>query len=164
MAEQFELKTITAQGLDAAVARAEHYRLLNQPRLAQSICFDVLAVDPDNQRALVALVLAMTDEFEAGASSVNGARGYANQLTDDYQRHYYNGIIAEREGRALMARGPSAAVAYHAFREAMEFFEKAEAVRPQGNDDSILRWNACARTITSANLRPPPPEEQLGLE
>ncbi len=164
MAEEFELKTITPEGLEAAVARAEHYRLLNQPKLAQSICFDVLAIDPENQRALVALVLAMTDEFETGTASVNGAKGYANQLTDEYQRHYYNGIIAEREGRALMSRGPSAAHSYVAFREAMEFFEKAEALRPPGNDDAILRWNACVRSIRSANLRPPPPDEILSLE
>lgn len=164
MSEEFELKKITTAGLEAAVARAEHYRLLHQPKLAQSICFDVLEVDPDNQRALVALVLAMTDEFQSGGASANAARGHAARLTDEYQRHYYNGIIAEREGRALMSRGPSSAMAYPAFRDALEHFEKAEAVRPAGNDDAILRWNACARTITEANLRPPPPEEPQLLE
>jgi hypothetical protein len=164
MSEEFELKQITAEGLEAAVARAEHYRLLNQPSLAQSICFDVLEVDPANQRAIVALVLAMTDEFESGGTSPNEARRNAADLTDEYQRHYYSGIIAEREGRALMTRGPSTAMAYPAFRQAMEHFEKAEAVRPAGNDDAILRWNACARTITKANLRPPPPDELILLE
>lgn len=164
MTQEFELKKITPAGLEAAVARAEHYRLLKQPKLAQSICFDVLEVDPDNQRALVAMVLAMTDEFETGASSPNAAKAHAAKLSNEYQRHYYNGIIAEREGRALISRGPSAAVAYHAFREAMELFDKAEAVRPTGNDDAILRWNACARTIKNANLRPPPPDEPQLLE
>jgi len=164
MAEEFALKKITAEGLDAAVGRAEHYRLLNQPQLAQSICFDVLETDPDNQRVLVTLVLAMSDEFATAASSPKGAKGHAAKLTDPYQRHYYNGIIAERQGRALMSRGPGASLAYHAFREAMELYEEAEAVRPTGNDDAILRWNACARTITEANLRPPPPDEPLLLE
>jgi len=164
MAEEFELKRITAEGLDGAADRADHYRLLGQAKLAQSICFDILAVDEGNQRALVTLILSMTDEFGTGGSAVNDAKRYANQLTDEYQRHYYGGIIAEREGRALMGRGPSAAHAYLAFREAMEMFEKAESLRPPGNDDAILRWNACARTITSANLRPPPPDEVLHLE
>lgn len=164
MAEEFELKTITAEGLEAAAARAEHYRLLNQPKLAQSISHDILSVDPGNQRALVALVLAMTDDFGTGGSGVNGARQHASQLTDEYQRNYYNGIIAERHARALMAKRPSAGFAYNVFREAMDLFEKAEEVRPEGNDDAILRWNACARTITSANLRPRPPEAELGLE
>jgi hypothetical protein len=164
MAEEFELKKITEGGLEAAAARAEHYRLLNQPKLAQSICHDILEVDPDNQRALVALLLAMSDEFATSGSSANGAKGYANQLTDDYQRHYYNGIIAERQARSLISRGPGSAFAYDAFREAMEYFEKAEELRPEGVDDAILRWNACARTIHSANLQPPPPDVELGLE
>lgn len=164
MAEEFQLKKVTAKGLDAALARAEHYRLLNQPKLAQSICLDVLEVDPDSQRALITLLLAMTDEFSTGGSSLNEAKGLADRLADEYQRHYYNGIIGERKGRALISRGPSSAFAYIAFREAMDDFEKAEALRPPGNDDAILRWNACVRTIESANLRPPPPDETLLLE
>ncbi|MGH8947068.1 MAG: hypothetical protein ACRDVL_13100 [Acidimicrobiia bacterium] len=164
MSEEFELKRITNEGLDAAVARAEHYRLLSQPGLAQSICFDVLEIDPDNQQALVALVLAMTDGFGTGGASPNAAKTHVGKLTDEYQRHYYNGIIAEREGRALLARRASASFAYDAFREAMEHYEKAEALRPAGNDDAILRWNACARAIKEANLRPPSPEEPTLLE
>ena len=161
---EFELKRITAEGTDAALARAEHYRLLNQPKLAQSICHDILEVDPENQHALVVLILAMSDEFAAGASSANNAQGYADRLTDDYQRHYYSGIISERQARSLMSKGPSVVFAYGTFREAMEHFENAEQVRPEGVDDAILRWNACVRTIRSANLRPPPPDVELGLE
>ena len=164
MTEEFELKTITADGLQAAISRAEHYRLLNQPVQARSICHDVLAIDPDNQQASVVLVLAMTDEFETGRSSVNDAKEHANRLTDEYQRHYFNGIIAERQARALLGRGPSAALAYDGFREAMEWFEKAAEVRPEGNDDAILRWNTCVRTIRDRNLRPRQPEAELGLE
>jgi hypothetical protein len=162
--EEFELKTIRSDGVDAAIRRAEHYRLLSQPVQALSICHDVLAVDPDNQQALVVLVLAMTDQLESGASSVNDAKEGANQLTDEYQRRYYNGIIAERHARALLTRGPSAAFAYEGFREAMEWFEKAAEVRPEGNDDSILRWNSCVRTIQGRGLRPRQPEAELGLE
>ena len=164
MADEFELKEVTPQGLDVAVARAEHYRLLNQPSLAQSICLDVLAADPDNQRALVAMVLAITDEFGSGSSTSAPAQEYANQLTDEYQRHYYSGIIAERRARSMLGRGPAAGFAYDGFREAMDFFEKAEQIRPKGNDDAILRWNSCARTIAAANLQPRPPEPELGLE
>jgi len=36
----------------------------------------------------------------------------------------------------------------------MDCFEKAEAIRPAGNDDAILRWNGCARIITRNNLEP----------
>ena len=164
MSEEFELKKITPTGLDSAVARAEHYRLLNQPRLAQSICFDVLEVDPDNQRALIALVLAMTDEFATSGASPNEARSHAAKIDDEYQRHYYAGIISERVGRAALGRPAGAAIAYQALSEAMGHFEKAEPLRPEGNDDAILRWNACARTMREANLRPPPPDEPQLLE
>lgn len=164
MEEEFELKRITPDGIDSAIDRAEHYRLLNQPVQARSICHDVLAVDPDNQRALVNLVLAMTDDFDAGVTSVSEAREYAGRLTDPYQHHYYSGIIAERQARALLGKGPSAVFGYDRFREAMEWFEKAAEIRPEGNDDAILRWNACVRTITEQGLRPRQPEAELGLE
>ena len=165
MTEEFELKRITLGAVDAAIRRAEHYRLLNQPVQARSICNDVLTVDPDNQRALVALVLAITDEFKTdGAASVSDAKDHAGRLTDEYQRHYFNGIIAERRARALLTRGPSAVFAYDGFRAAMEHFETAAEIQPEGNNDAVLRWNSCVRTIKDRNLRPRPPEAELGLE
>ena len=33
------------------------------------------------------------------------------------------------------------------FREAMDSYARAMALAPAGNDDSILRWNACVRFI-----------------
>jgi hypothetical protein len=30
----------------------------------------------------------------------------------------------------------------------MSWYERAEAIRPPGNDDAILRWNTCARLIS----------------
>ena len=164
MAEEFELKAITPDGVDAAIDMGERYRLLNQSVQARSICQDVLAVDPDNQRALVVLVLAMTDEFGTGAASVKKATEHANQLTDEYERRYYNGVIGERAARALLTKGPSAAFAYDGFREAMEWYEEAAKVRPEGNDLAILRWNSCVRTIQDKKLRPRQPEVELGLE
>lgn len=164
MGEEFELKQIAPDGVEAAIRRAEHYRLLNQPVQARSICHDVLAVEPGNERALVALLLAITDDFTTGTASVNEAKEQANKLTDDYQRHYYHGIIAEREARALLTKSHSAAFAYDGFREAMEWFEKAAEIRPEGNDDALLRWNSCVRTIRDHNLRPRQPDPELGLE
>ena len=164
MAEEFELKRISVDGVDAAISRPERYRLLNQPVQARSICHDVLAVDPDNQRALVVLVLAITDEFKSGASSTEQAKGYVSKLTDEYERRYYTGIVTERRARALLTKGPSAVFAYDVFRDAMEWFEKAAIVRPEGNDDATLRWNACVRTIQDKRLRPREPEAELGLE
>jgi hypothetical protein len=55
---------------------------------------------------------------------------------------------------------------YHWLREAMSWYEKAEALRPAGNDESILRWNTCARLLAlHDHLRPDAGESQvLGLE
>ena len=167
MVESFELKRLTEEGLPAALKRAEHYRLLNQPELAESICLDILEAQPDNQRALVVLILAITDHFGAGRSDPRAtmARKYLEQLTDPYQRSYYAGIIAERRARSFLGRGPSRQFAYQGFREAMELYEEAAAIRPRGNDDAILRWNTCARAIEGEQLRPLPAERgELQLE
>ena len=40
----------------------------------------------------------------------------------------------------------------------MDWYEKAEAIRPAANDDAILRWNACARIIMHSHLTPRPAE------
>jgi hypothetical protein len=156
MSESFELKPISRAAIAPALERAERYRLLNDPEQAESICLDVLEVDRSNQRALVVLVLAMTDQFvrSEDAPGVARAHEYARQLTDEYQRSYYGGIIREREARALLRRGPSSVFAYDGLREAMNWYERAERLRPEGNDEAILRWNACVRTIRRAHLRP----------
>src|SRR2546422_11377615 len=60
----FELKPLTEEALPKALEKAERYRLLNEPALAESICLDVLRIDPENQQALVILLLALTDQFE----------------------------------------------------------------------------------------------------
>jgi hypothetical protein len=39
--------------------------------------------------------------------------------------------------------------AFSALTQAMKNFEQAEGLRPAGNDDSILRYNACVRLMSS---------------
>jgi hypothetical protein len=48
----------------------------------------------------------------------------------------------------------------------MSWYEKAEAHRPAGNDESLLRWNTCARMLSrDERLRPSTQEPvMLGLE
>jgi hypothetical protein len=90
----FELKPISTQGVAAAVQKAERYRFLNQPWAAESICLDVLQADPDNQQALVILLLALTDQFgETMSDGVERARELLPRLKDGYKRAYYAGII-----------------------------------------------------------------------
>jgi len=161
----YAFKTLAPEAIPAALAQARHYRDLNEPSLAQSICLDVLASAPDNQEALVLIVLAETDLFsdERAVANPRGARAYLARLIDPYQRTYYAGIICEREGRAFLGRGHARAFAYDCFREAMEFYEQAEALTTT-SADPILRWNSCLRTIRRERLKPRPPEQELPLE
>ena len=144
----FELKRLSMSAIPAALARAERYRLLNEPEEAQSICEDILHVDPSNRDAIVTLILALTDAFPRGAgNAVSRAQEYVAKLGSEYERSYYAGIVAERRARALLDRGsPGRALpAGDWLREAMRAFERAEAVKPVDNDDALLRWNACVR-------------------
>ena len=145
---QFELKPISPAGVGVALQRAERYRLLNEPSLAESICLDVLRIEPENQRALVTLLLAITDQFGNGASAAP-ARELLPRLKSEYERRYFEGIVWERSAHAQLRSGISNAAAntYARFLEAMRCYEDAIELRPAGNDDAILRWNTCARIL-----------------
>ena len=152
-----DLKPLSEGAIPAALEKAMRYRLLNEPAEAESICLDILRTDPENQEALATLLLAVTDRFGKGYGvSDTQARELLGRLTSEYERAYYSGILAERRAKARLAQGtPGCAFqAYDAFREAMRWFEKAEAIRPPGNDDALLRWNTCARIIAKNKLVP----------
>lgn len=145
-----KLKPITHEGIPAALQKAERYRLLNDSSAAESICLDILEIDPTNQQALISLLLSITDQFiEELADGERRAREVLPRLSDEYRRHYYAGIICERRARAQLHRGTlgSADVATEGFREAMHWYEKAEKIRPPGDDEAILRWNTCVRML-----------------
>jgi hypothetical protein len=158
MTEEFKLKPISREAIPRAIQKAERYRLINQSWAAESICRDILEIDPTNQQVLVMFVLALTDQLVEGhAHSMKTVRETLPRITDQYQRAYYTGIASERSGQALFHRGGmgSGAMAYDAFRDAMSWYERAEAIRPAGNDDAILRWNTCARLISgNSHLAP----------
>ena len=150
MSEQFKLKPISREAIPRAIQKAERYRLINQSWDAESICRDILEIDPKNQQVLVMFVLALTDQLaDDHGRIITAVRDTLPRISDAYQRAYYTGIASERSGQALMHRGGmgSGAMAYDALRDAMSWYERAEAIRPPGNDDAILRWNTCARLI-----------------
>ena len=154
----FTPKRLSKEGVAAALAKAERYRLLNEPWEAESICRDVLDVDPENQGAVVTLLLSLTDQFEEEpGADLAGTRALLPRLADAYKREYYAGIICERWAKRFFRRdvpgmGP---VIYDWLRQAMVHYEEAERLRPPGEDDAILRWNTCARLILRhPHLRP----------
>ena len=149
----FEIKPLHVEAIPAALEKANRYRLLNEPGAAESIYLDILAIDADNQEALINIVLAMSDRFGKDYA-IGDARitEYLTRIAGDYERTYYTGIMYERRAKAVLAK--NGVGAFELFRQAMDCFETAEAMRPVGNDDAILRWNGCARIITRNNLEP----------
>jgi len=157
MTMALELKDLSPQAIPRALAKAEHYRLLNEPLGAESICLDILRVDPENQKAIVTLLLALTDQFGHGYKmSEVQPRELIARLADPYERAYYAGIVAERQADAILDQGVqnSSFRAHDLLSEAMRYYEEAEKIRPAGNDDALLRWNTCARMMNSKGVHP----------
>src|ERR1700758_3877176 len=98
-----ELKSLHKEAIPAALEKAERYRLLNEPGEAESICLDILNVDPENELALITLLLALTDRFEKGYGvSDTQTKELLARMKSDYERAYYTGIVAERRGKAKL--------------------------------------------------------------
>jgi hypothetical protein len=147
---QAQLKTITKAGVAAALLKGHRYRVLNDSIAAESICLDVLAVEPDNVEALVMHALSITDQFHTGHAEDLARAGMAvDRLADPYKNAYYHGVICERWAWSVMKRAvPHAGeMAYDWIAKALDWYAKAEAMRAPGNDESILRWNTCVRML-----------------
>ena len=144
-----ELKPLSPEAMESAIAKAERYRLLNEPAEAESICRDILEVNPDNQNTLRVLTLSLTDQIHRERDAFQEALGAAGRLTDAYERIYYTGIAWERRAKSRHEEGGRGC--QHAVHDwigrAMDCFSKAEAIRPHGNDDALLRWNTCVRFL-----------------
>jgi hypothetical protein len=170
MADHEELKPLSKGAVTAALAKADHYRLLNEPRQAESICLDVLRLEPENQRALLVLVLALSDQLERRKDAgVKQAREYLARLADPYQRAYYDGLLCERRAYTVLARPQPGATdtAYRWFRQALDRYAEAEKIRPPDNDDPILRWNSVVRMLRrhpDLKLEPEAPPQEHMLE
>jgi len=145
---EYSIKRISTAGIAAAIAKAERYRSLNEPEEAESICRDILAIEPEHQFALRLLGLALTDQFTGGGSDrYRESEEIFLGLEDPYERHYYSGITHERRAKAQLKSGQPACSLLALFDQALRSFAEAEKIRPQGNDDAILRWNRCVRLL-----------------
>lgn len=153
-----QLKPIHKDTISRAFEKAERYRLLNEPFEAESICLDILAVEPEHTQALGCLLLSLTDQFShGGAQAIERARALLARFAGDYEKAYYAGIISERFAKRKLRDGhPGAkALAYGHLHEAMAAYERAEKLAPAGNDDAVLRFNACVRMIERYELSAP---------
>lgn len=165
---ELELKPLHRGAIASALEKAARYRMLNEPMEAESICRDILEIDPANQRALTTLFLALTDRFSRGLSGTfEDAQATLERIAGEYERAYYGGILCERRAKALHRGGAlgSGPAAYEWFHRAMECFSRAEALRPENDDDAILRFNTCVRMIQRhPEIRPDDTAPPLMLE
>lgn len=150
------LQNIHADSIDLALERARQYRSLLEPEIAESICLDILNIDPGNQAAMVVYILALSDQISTSGSQspFQQIDNAIEQLSSDYKKMYYTGIVHERRARFMLTQPMSRAFAYDYFIKALDCFQHAENMRPDHNDEAILRWNSCVRTIQREKLQP----------
>ena len=162
-----ELKPLRARNLSAAVALAKHYRDLNQPEEAESICRDILDVAPDNVDAIRTLGLALTDQFPTSWMTLfDDACAAFAKLSSEYERMYYTGVAWERYAKAQLIAG-RAHNAIHAYEEALGRFEAADKLGSPDDPAPILHYNRCVRALEHPELvrmssSPQVPDYDLG--
>ena len=145
---EYKVKHISTGGIADAISKAELYRSLNEPEEAESICRDILTIEPQHQLALRLLGLALTDQFTGrGSDRYRETEETFQQLIDPYERLYYIGILQERRAKAQLNAGHQPRTLVALFDQALKSFAEAERIRPSGNDDAILRWNRCVRLL-----------------
>ena len=156
----FALKALSHESVPGALAKVERYRLLNEPAQAESICRDILAIEPDNQEALIGFVLSLSDQIHSDRKAFQAALSAAGTLQSYYDQAYYAGLVWERRARSVYEEGSKGAQhsVYEWIRKAMKYFETAESIRPPGNDDAVLRWNTCVRFLAQHPSLGPQPE------
>src|SRR2546425_4289361 len=134
----YALKQILPSGIPAALEKADKYRELNQPSEAESICRDVLTIDPGNQLAHRILGLALTDQFEASTGTrFSEAQQVFARLGDPYERAFYGGLACERQAKAQLAPRPPLRSIPPPFDPALARHAQGAAVRPPGDDDPL---------------------------
>jgi hypothetical protein len=148
-----ELKTLTPEALPSALKKAHQYRLLNEPYESESICMDILAVDPEHQEALHTLILSLTDKFAyiGMEPSFDQALDVIARLKTANDRSYYTGLVYERRAKFHFRQGEpdGKATAYAWFVKAMEEYKQSIQGGTADNQDAVLRWNSCVRFINS---------------
>lgn len=155
------LKSLSLDAVPRALEKADRYRLLKEPVQAESICLDILNVDPENQSALRILLLALTDQFKHGSNirEIEPAAVIA-RLKTPYERAYYSGVVSERQAKQFLDLHTDSALrmACDYLAAALRHYEQAAELRPPGDDDALLRWNTCARLMNGSGVHLLPDE------
>jgi len=153
---ELKLNNISVDAIDEALIKARQYRSLLEPEIAESICLDILNVAADSQDALVIYILALLDQVSRSDNQVQikTIERSIEKLTSQYHRYYYIGLLNERRARHMITQSMSHSFAYDYFYEALISYQQAIQRCPEQNDEAILRWNSCIRTIEKEKLKP----------
>lgn len=149
-----EYYLIHKKSIPDVLSKARQYRSLLEPELAISICFDVFAIDENNQEALVIYILSLTDLYTHRETKVPEYKITIaiQKLKSNFQRFYYNGIYLERKAHFLLKNPMSESFAFDVFIEAIDYYKQAKSINDTRSDDAILRYNSCVRIIEEKNL------------
>jgi tetratricopeptide (TPR) repeat protein len=160
---EINLKPLAKDAIPNALERAIHYRFLNEPGQAISICLDILDADSNNQDAIKTLILARTDKFgttqHAGLAEL---KKLIDKLDSEYEQYYYSGLVSERLAKSVLNRTTPRVkyIAWGHIQEALVHYQKAESrAHDDENEETTLRWNACVRMINEFHLEPAPDSE-----
>ena len=145
----FALKPISHESVAGALAKAERYRLLDEPAEAESICRDILAIEPEQP--------ARADRPRSGAHRSDPARSQGLQPRPRYRRASCNrptiaptmraspGSAAPRPCTTPAPTAP--ATRLRMAGQSARPFRRSRTPAPAGNDDALLRWNTCVRFL-----------------
>lgn len=163
---ELELNRISHAAIPAALDRARQYRALLEPEQAESICLDILEAEADHHEAQIVLILALTDQFSYSGLKLDAKNvlTLVERLPEEYQRLYYRGLVNERRARAMLTESMSRSFAWEYFREAMQYYDWAKRLARKHDDEAILRWNACLRTVRRERLEPRADLDELHLD
>ena len=137
-------------------------RIMGKGKRAKPLSCDYVLVWRNTKLASIE-AKAATKSYTEG---VGQAKEIVGKLPGEYERAYYAGIISERWIKSQLRGGTHASYASGWFLEAMDFYQKAMALSPAGNDDAILRWNACVRFMDrnpTLKAHPEEPSEEAGF-
>ena len=149
-------KPIPLETVPAALKQAHHYRLLNEPALAESICRDIVAVDVENEVAWITLLLSLTDQFdEKYTHALESAKDALEHMASDFHRFYYEGIIYERWARAQIKKSVPLETIESWMRNAMRLYDQSNDLAPHDDPHPLLRWNTCARFLIDCEASRP---------
>ncbi len=163
---ELKLHDIRISAVKKALKKAKQYRSLLEPEIAESICLDVLNVDPENQGVMIVYILALLDQISRteNQTQIKTIEHTIEKLSSQYQRYYYTGLLSERRARHLLTQAMSHSFAYDYFIEALESYQQAVERCPEKNDEALLRWNSCIRTIEKEKLKPRRDSEDLMVD